>query len=66
MVEAVIFIGMQASGKSSFFKERFFDTHIRSMIGWTIDQRELLAQPGEAGRWLIVAQRVEQEDQLRV
>jgi predicted kinase len=28
-VEAVIFIGLQASGKSSFFKDRFQDTHIR-------------------------------------
>jgi predicted kinase len=29
MFEAIIFIGIQASGKSSFFKERFADTHIR-------------------------------------
>jgi predicted kinase len=28
-VEAVIFVGLQASGKSSFFKERFFSTHVR-------------------------------------
>lgn len=28
-MEAVIFIGLQASGKSSFFKQRFYDTHIR-------------------------------------
>ncbi len=28
-MEAVILIGIQASGKSSFFKERFFDTHVR-------------------------------------
>ncbi len=28
-MEAVIFIGIQGSGKSSFFKERFFATHIR-------------------------------------
>jgi predicted kinase len=28
-VEVVIFIGLQASGKSSFFRERFFDTHVR-------------------------------------
>ena len=26
---AVIFIGIQGSGKSSFFRERFFDTHVR-------------------------------------
>ena len=28
-MEAVIFCGIQGSGKSTFFRERFFDTHIR-------------------------------------
>ena len=28
-MEAVIFIGIQGAGKSTFFKERFFDTHVR-------------------------------------
>jgi predicted kinase len=28
-VEAVIFVGIQASGKSSFYRERFFETHLR-------------------------------------
>jgi len=28
-VEAVIFVGLQAAGKSSFYKGRFFDTHLR-------------------------------------
>ncbi|MCA9087239.1 MAG: AAA family ATPase [Planctomycetaceae bacterium] len=28
-MEAVIFMGLQASGKSSFYKERFFFTHVR-------------------------------------
>jgi len=28
-MEMVLFIGIPASGKSSFFKERFFNTHIR-------------------------------------
>ena len=28
-MEAVIFVGIQASGKSTFYKERFFDTHVR-------------------------------------
>src|SRR6202051_1683441 len=28
-MEAVLFIGIQGSGKSSFFRERFFDTHVR-------------------------------------
>ena len=28
-MEAILFIGIQASGKSTFFRERFFDTHVR-------------------------------------
>ena len=28
-MEAIILVGIQASGKSSFYKERFFDTHVR-------------------------------------
>lgn len=28
-MEAIIFIGIQGSGKSSFFKERFHNTHVR-------------------------------------
>ncbi len=28
-MEAIIFIGLQASGKSTFYKEHFFNTHLR-------------------------------------
>jgi len=28
-MEGIIFIGIQASGKSTFYKERFFNTHVR-------------------------------------
>ena len=28
-MEAIIFCGIQATGKTTFFKERFFNTHIR-------------------------------------
>jgi len=28
-MEIVIFAGIQAAGKSTFFRERFFDTHVR-------------------------------------
>lgn len=28
-MEAVIFVGIQASGKSSFYRVRYFDTHLR-------------------------------------
>jgi predicted kinase len=28
-MEAVIFVGVQGSGKTAFYRERFFDTHVR-------------------------------------
>jgi len=28
-MKAVLFVGMQGSGKSSFFRERFYATHVR-------------------------------------
>lgn len=28
-MEAVIFVGIQGAGKSTFFQQRFFDTHVR-------------------------------------
>jgi predicted kinase len=28
-MEAIIFIGVQGSGKTTFYRERFFDTHVR-------------------------------------
>jgi predicted kinase len=28
-MEAIIFIGIQATGKSTFFQQRFFNTHVR-------------------------------------
>ena len=28
-MQAILFIGVQASGKSSFYKERFFNSHVR-------------------------------------
>lgn len=29
MKEAVIFVGVQGAGKSAFYREQFFDTHVR-------------------------------------
>jgi predicted kinase len=28
-MEAVLFVGIQGAGKSTFYRERFFDTHVR-------------------------------------
>lgn len=39
---------------------------IRALIGWTMDQDELLAQAGVRDTWCILGQRVELEDKLRV
>lgn len=39
---------------------------IRSLIGWAQNQEELLRLDGERDRWMILGQRVEEEDKLRV
>jgi SWIM zinc finger len=39
---------------------------LRQLIGWTINQDELLAQNGVRDLWLVIARRVETEDRLRV
>jgi hypothetical protein len=39
---------------------------IRSLIGWTQNQEELLRLEGTRDRWLVLGQRVEEEDRLRV
>jgi predicted kinase len=36
-VIVILFIGLQTSGKSSFYKERFFQSHVRidlNMLKW--------------------------------
>lgn len=44
-MEAILFIGLPASGKSSFYKERFFGTHVRI-------SRDLLKTPHRCERLL--------------
>jgi len=39
---------------------------IRALIGWTQNQDELLRLDGTRDRWLVLGQRVEDEDRLRV
>ncbi|MEI6042872.1 MAG: SWIM zinc finger family protein [Chloroflexota bacterium] len=39
---------------------------IRSLIGWTQDQEQLLAWEGVRDNWLVVGQRVVEEDRMRV
>ncbi len=43
---------------------------VRALIGWTVNQEDLLAQseaqPGARDKWLVIGQRIEQEERLRV
>ena len=45
-MEAVIFIGIQATGKSTFYKDRFFNTHVRINLDMlkTRHREDLLVQ----------------------
>jgi predicted kinase len=56
-MEAVIFAGIQASGKSTFFRERFFDTHVRinlDMLRTRNRERILLEACIAAGQRFVV------------
>jgi len=44
-MQAILFVGLQASGKSSFFKQRFFDTHIRI--------KKLQTYPGDTSKFFL-------------
>ena len=52
-MEAIILVGIQASGKSTFYRERFFATHVRisldllrtrhrvrSLLAWCLDHQQ--------------------------
>ena len=56
-MEAVIFIGIQGSGKSTFFRERFFDTHVRINLDMLRTRRReelLVAACLEGGQSFVV------------
>ena len=56
-MEAIIFIGIQGAGKSSFYKQRFFDTHVRinlDMLKTKRRQHLLLAACIEARQPFVV------------
>lgn len=57
MMEAVIFVGVQAAGKSTFYRERFFDTHVRinlDMLRTRHREKLLLEACLEAGQSFVV------------
>jgi predicted kinase len=56
-MEAIIFIGIQATGKSTFFQQRFFDTHVRinlDMLKTRNRERILLAACLEAKQPFVI------------
>ena len=56
-VEAVVFIGVQGSGKSTFYGERFFGTHVRINLDMLRTRRReqiLLAACIEAGQSFVI------------
>jgi predicted kinase len=56
-VELVLFIGMQGSGKSSFYKERFYATHLRisrDMLKTRHRERRLLEVCLDTGQRVVV------------
>jgi predicted kinase len=56
-MQAVIFIGIQASGKSTFYRERFFTTHVRinlDMLKTRHRERRLLQMCLETGQPFVV------------
>jgi len=56
-MEAVIFIGIQGSGKSTFFRERFFDSHVRINLDMLRTRRReelLVAACLEGGQSFVV------------
>jgi len=56
-MDAVIFIGIQGSGKSTFFRERFFDSHVRINLDMLRTRRReelLVAACLEGGQSFVV------------
>jgi predicted kinase len=51
-MEAIIFVGVQGSGKSTFYRQRFFDTHVRINLDMlrTRHREQLLLAACLAGR----------------
>src|SRR3984957_7129479 len=56
-MEAIIFIGIQGSGKSTFFRERFFDSHVRINLDMLRSRRReelLVAACLEGGQSFVI------------
>jgi predicted kinase len=56
-MEAVILVGVQGAGKSTFYRERFFDTHVRinlDMLRTRKREQQLLAACLDGGQSFVV------------
>jgi len=56
-MEVIIFIGIQGAGKSTFFRERFFDTHVRinlDMLRTRQKEEKLLHACLESGQSFVI------------
>jgi len=56
-MEAVILVGVQGAGKSTFYRERFFDTHVRinlDMLRTRKREEQLLGACLDAGQSFVV------------
>ncbi|MGA8144888.1 MAG: AAA family ATPase [Candidatus Acidiferrales bacterium] len=56
-MEAVIFVGMQGAGKSTFYREQFFDTHVRislDMLRTRKREQQLVAACLDAGQSFVI------------
>ncbi len=56
-MEAVILVGVQGAGKSTLYRERFFDTHVRinlDMLRTRKREQQLLAACLDAGQSFVV------------
>jgi predicted kinase len=57
MMEAVILVGVQGAGKSTFYRQRFFDTHVRinlDMLRTRRRERSLFAACLETGQSFVI------------
>lgn len=56
-MQAIIFVGIQASGKSSFYKEKFFNTHLRislDMLNTRNKEQQLLHKCMELQQRIVI------------
>jgi predicted kinase len=56
-MEAVIFVGIQGAGKSTYFRECFFDTHVRinlDMLRTRAREEKLLSSCLESGQPFVI------------